>query len=324
MTRIFRWIAALCLTSLALCAPLAAQDVPAPQEDKRVALTFDDIPRQKGAFFTPQERTDKILAALRDSSVRQVAFFINPGRLETPDGVDGEAHIDAYVAAGHVIANHSFSHRHLSKSTAEGYLADIDRAADWLRGRAGYRPWFRFPYLDEGADDKVKRDAVRAGLKARGLANGYVTADGSDWHLEFLTIAAQEQGKPMDIKQLRRLYVAAQMSALDYHDQLARDTLGRSPAHVLLLHETDLAALFLPDLVAEMRKRGWQIISPDEAYRDPIASTQPDVPYAWGTLTGSMAWEKDVPPPLSPNWISTGMMTYLFETRVLKAKLDTE
>ncbi|ALE15659.1 polysaccharide deacetylase-related protein [Altererythrobacter epoxidivorans] len=309
---------------MALCGPLGAQDPASPQDDKRVALTFDDIPRQKGAFFTPQERTEKILAALRDASVGQVAFFINPGRLDTPDGADGEAHISAYVAAGHVIANHSFSHQHLSKSTAEDYLADIDRAEDWLRGRAGYRPWFRFPYLDEGAGNKAKRDAVRAGLKERGLANGYVTADGSDWHLEFLTIAAQEQGKPIDMKQLRRLYIAAQMSALEYHDQLARDTLGRSPAHVLLLHETDLAALFLPDLVAEMRKHGWRIISPDEAYRDLIASAEPDVPYAWGTLTGSMAWEKDVPPPLSPIWISTGMMTYLFETRVIKAKLDTE
>ena len=37
------------------------------------------------------------------------------------------------------------------------------------------RSWFRFPYLDEGAGDKEKRDAVRAGLAERGLVNGYVT-----------------------------------------------------------------------------------------------------------------------------------------------------
>ena len=286
--------------------------------EKRVALTFDDIPRQAGAFLTPDERTERLIAALKDAGVEQAAFFINPGRLETEDGAHGEAHIAAYVAAGHVLANHSFSHRHLSKSEAADYLADIDRAQDWLKGRAGYRPWFRFPYLDEGARDLAKRDAVRAGLAARGLTNGYVTADGSDWHLEALTVEAKKAGKAIDEKQLRRLYVASQMSGLEYHDQLARDALGRSPAHVLLLHETDLAALYLPDLVAEMRKHGWTIITADEAYRDPISAEQPDVPYASGTLIGSMAWQRDVPPPLYPTWMSTAMMSHLFETRVLK------
>ena len=309
---------------LMLVAAVLVAASPALAQDKRVALTFDDIPRQAGAFYTPDERTQKILAALEDAGVEQAAFFVNPGRLETPDGANGEAHIAAYVAAGHVIANHSFSHRHLSKSSAEEYLADIDRGEAWLRGRPGYRPWFRYPYLDEGAADLAKRDAVRAGLKARGLSNGYVTADGSDWHLEFLTIAAQQQGKTMDMKQLRRLYVASQMSGLEYHDQLARDTLGRSPAHVLLMHETDLAAMFLPDLIAEMRRHGWTIVTADEAFADPIASAEPDVPYAWGTLTGAMAWEKDVQPPTWPIWMSTGMVTHLFETRVIKDTLDSE
>ena len=313
-----RLFAILAMLALALAAS------PAGAEPKRVAITFDDIPRQAGAFFTPDERTEKILAVLKDASVKQAAFFINPGRLDTVDGANGEAHIAAYVAAGHVIANHSYSHKNLSKSTAEEYLADIDRAEEWLRGREGYRPWFRFPYLDEGAADKAKRDAVRAGLKARGLMNGYVTADGSDWHLEFLTIAAKEQGKAMNMKQLKRLYIASQMSGLEYHDQLARDTLGRSPAHVLLMHETDLAALFLPDLIAEMRKHGWEIITADEAFADPINSAQPDVPYAWGTLTGAMAWEKDIEPPSWPIWMTTGMMTNLFETRVIKDKLDPQ
>ncbi|MEW4449061.1 polysaccharide deacetylase family protein [Qipengyuania sp. JC766] len=316
LSRLLARFAAFVLLAAGLASPALAE--------KRVALTFDDIPRQQGAFFTPQERSEKIIAALKDAGVEQAAFFINPGALAEPGKDYGEAHVDAYVAAGHVIANHSYSHGHLSRTTAEAYLADIDRAEAWLAGRAGYRPWFRFPYLDEGADDKAKRDAVRAGLKERGLSNGYVTADGSDWHLEQLTVLAKRQGLPMDEKQLRRLYVASQMSGLAYHDQLARDTLGRSPAHVMLMHETDLAALYLPDLIAEMRKQGWTIIPVDEAYRDPISTAQPDVPYAWGTLTGSMAWEKDVPPPLSPDWMSTGMMTYLFETRVTKAKLDTE
>jgi peptidoglycan-N-acetylglucosamine deacetylase len=285
---------------------------------KRIALTFDDVPRDRGAFFAPDERSQKLLAALKQAKVKQAAFFLNPGNLDKPDGQGGEARIMAYVAAGHVIANHSFSHPFLSKTSAADYLADIDKAAAWLKSRKGYRPWFRFPYLDEGAADKVKRDAVRAGLRARGLRNGYVTADGSDWHLEALTVQAVMDGKALDMAALRRLYVGAQMSGVEYHDALARRTLGRSPAHVLLLHETDLAAMFIGDLVAELRLNGWTIISADEAFADPMSKAMPDVDYSWGTLTGSMAWEKGIEPPLSPVWMTTGMMTYLFDKRVIK------
>ncbi|MEO9462143.1 MAG: polysaccharide deacetylase family protein [Marinomonas sp.] len=314
----------LCL--LAACVQPAKQaQVVAPQVapkaaiEKRVALTFDDIPRQRGAFFTPDERSEKLIAALREAGVDQAAFFVNPGNLEKKDRTGGEARIAAYVKAGHVIANHSFSHRHLRKGTAEEYLADIDRAARWLNDRPGYRPWFRFPYLDEGARDKVKRDAVRAGLAKRGLRNGYVTADGWDWNLEALTVKAKFEGKSMDMKALRRLYLRSQISAVEYHDAMARQTIGRSPPHVILLHETDLAALFISDLVSALRNEGWTIITADEAYADTqLAEAMPDVPYAAGTLIGSMAWEKDIDPPLSPVWLTSGMASYLFEKTVIK------
>ncbi len=286
--------------------------------EKRIALSFDDVPRARGAFLTPDERTTKLIAALKQAKVKQAAFFLNPGKLLTPDGQGGEARIKAYTGAGHVIANHSNSHPHLGETDSAAYLADIDAGAAWLKGREGYRPWFRFPYLDEGGKDKVKRDAIRAGLRARGLRNGYVTADGADWHLENLTLEAKKGGKPMDMEALRKLYVTVQMSAVEYHEALARQTLGRSPAHVMLMHETDLAALFLPDFVAELRRNGWKIVTADEAFADPISKAMPDVPFAYGTLIGSMAWEKDIKPPLWPIWIGTSTATFLFDRRVIK------
>lgn len=264
---------------------------------KRIALTFDDIPRSAGAFFTPDERTAKLIVALQAAGVKQAAFFVNPGRLTTPDGQGGERRIAAYVAAGHVIANHSFSHPSLSKLTSDAYLADIDKAAEWLKGRKGYRPWFRFPFLNEGRSDKVKRDAIRAGLTARGLRNGYVTAEASDWNMENLTIAVTKAGKPMNMTALRDYYVTLHVEAADFYDGLARQTVGRSPAHVMLLHETDMAAMFIGDLIAALRKDGWQIITADQAYRDPISDVVYDTPSAQGTLTEMMAWQKGLPEP---------------------------
>ncbi len=301
-----------------LWAALLALAAPAIAQDKRIALTFDDVPRGAGGFFTPDERTARLIAALREAGVAQAAFFVTTENLDTPDGAGGEARIAAYVAAGHVIANHSHSHWHTDEVDAAAYLADLDRAAAWLKGRPGYRPWFRFPFLDEGGRDAAKRDALRAGVAARGLRNGYVTADGSDWHLEALTVEAARADKAMDLGALKKLYLQSQLGGIAYHEALARRTLGRSPPHVMLLHETDLAALFIADLVAELRKDGWTIITADEAYADAeLADAMPMVPHTSGTLTGMMAWERGVQPPYAPLWMGTEMMSWLFETKVL-------
>jgi peptidoglycan/xylan/chitin deacetylase (PgdA/CDA1 family) len=309
------FLSAFILLLLEACSTV---DAAQPAAGKRIALTFDDIPRAPGAFLTQEERTDRLIAALKAARVKQAAFFVNPGFLANPERAGGEARIGRYVRAGHVLANHSFSHPALTAVTADAYLADIDKAEAWLKGREGRRPWFRFPFLNEGRQDKAKRDAVRAGLKARGLYNGYVTVDASDWHLEQLAIDAKKAGKAIDMDALRDLYVESHFGAAEFYDGLARQTLGRSPAHVLLLHETDLAALWIDDLVAALRRAGWEIVSADAAFADPINTAMPDVPSANGTLTEALAWEKGLPAPRWYERNNTTLAKQLFATRVLK------
>jgi peptidoglycan-N-acetylglucosamine deacetylase len=281
---------------------------------KRIALSFDDIPRSPGVFFTPDERRAKLIAALKQAKVRQAVFFVNPGQLK---GGDDQRILD-YVDAGHVIANHSFSHPRLSTTKIKDYLSDIDLAETWLKGRKGYRPWFRFPFLDEGQADKEKRDILRAALKSRGLRNGYVTAESSDWHMEELTRAAKRDGKSMNMDALRDLYVTRHVEAADFYDNLARKTIGRSPVHVMLLHETDIAALFIGDLVTALRKGGWTIVSADKAYSDKLANAMPDVPSAQGTLTEALAWQKGLPAPRWYKYNDVQLITEQFNASVLK------
>lgn len=304
---------------LILLTLLAA--VPAAAQEKRIALTFDDVPRVRGALFTPDERTQRLIAQLRRAKVAQAAMFVNPGSLATADGAGGEQRIAAYVAAGHVIGDHSFSHPALGKIGAGAYLADIDRSEAWLKGRAGYRPWFRFPFLDEGGSDRTMRDAVRAGLAARGLANAYVTVDGSDWNIEDQLRQAVQAGKRVDYRALKHLYVETMVQSADFSDALARRVLGRSPAHVLLLHETDVAALYIADLVKALRRDGWTIVTADAAYADPLATAPaPDTPVAQGTRIEMIALEQGVPAPRSYERNDTRLANRLFATRVLHEK----
>ena len=283
---------------------------------KRIALSFDDAPRGPGAFLDADIRAQLLKAALKRAGVKQAAFFTNPGRIDASN--DAAAQLRDYVAAGHVLANHTATHPVLSDVNADRFLADIDKAEVWLKPEKGYRPWFRFPQLDEGGRDLAKRDAVRAGLNARGLRNGYVTADGWDWYLESRTIKAQKSGKRIDQKALRDLYVETHLLSANFADLLARRALGRAPAHMLLLHETDLAALYIEDLVKALRADGWTIITADEAYADPMGKLPaPVIADANGTLIQMLSWDKGVK---GPRWFArneVAMMDQLFKERVL-------
>lgn len=302
--------------------PITMVGAATPQEHKKlIALSFDDVPRSHGAFMSPQERGERLIAILKDKQVDQAAFFLNPGQLtEYGDTKGANQRIRDYVAAGHVLANHSFTHPRLGGTSAADYLSNIDAAERWLVKQPGHRAWFRYPFLDEGGKDLVKRDAIRAGLKARGLLNAYVTIDGSDWNMEDQALRAKKAGKTMDMAALRDLYVETHVQSADFSDALMVRTLGRSPAHMLLLHETDMAALFLGDLIDALRADGWEIISADGAFADPIYKLAPNTPYAGGTLTEALAWEKGITGARWYDRNNTDIANRLFAERVLHEK----
>ncbi|WP_242447589.1 polysaccharide deacetylase family protein [Aurantiacibacter aquimixticola] len=266
-------------------------------QERRIALTFDDVPRGAGAFLPVKDRADMLRQGLRDAGVEQAAFFINPGKLaENPERA---ADIMAYMADGHVMANHTSTHPSLRDLTVPQFLAEIDAAEEWLVQLDNHRPWFRYPFLNEGGGDAAKRDGVRDGLAERGLRNGYVTVDASDWFYEANSLAAQRARYTIDMDALCDLFVESHVEAADFFDRLAIDAIGRSPAHVMLLHEADVTVMFLGDLVEALQADGWTIIPADEAYDDALgafAATY-DTPSAQGTLIEMVAWERGLPAP---------------------------
>ena len=274
-----RSISAILLILLAACSSSEVAQFVAPQapQAKVLALTYDDAPLGDGPRFTGPERTEAMLQQFTAAATGPVAIFVTTKGFDQEEGV---ARIRKYAAAGHRIANHSDQHLWASRTNTEDYIADIDTAEAKLAGFENRRPWFRFPYLDEGGQgeanrDAVKRDALREALAERGLVSGYVTIDTYDWYLDQLWRNAVRDGLEVDTGALSDIYVAMVLDAARHYDALAQEVLGRRPAQVLLLHENDLAASFTADMVAALRADGWTIIDPDDAFSDPVAEQIP-------------------------------------------------
>ncbi|MDH3709484.1 MAG: polysaccharide deacetylase family protein [Cyclobacteriaceae bacterium] len=239
---------------------------------QQVALTFDDAPRSDGALYTGLKRSEILIKKLKEYGIPQVAFFSNSINMDDV----GTLRIKMYGQAGHIIGNHTHSHSRINDLGVEAYIQDIQKAHDVLQDLPGFHPWFRFPFLDEGKDES-SRDQLRKALGEMGYLNGYVTIDNYDYYLEYMYQQAMKENKKINYDLLKDLYIEHIWESMQFYEEMGRKLLGRSPKHVLLLHENDLAALFLDDLISFIRGEGWEIISPVDAYKDPIAQQSPDV-----------------------------------------------
>jgi hypothetical protein len=71
-----------------------------------------------------------------------------------------------------------------------------------------------------------------------------------------------------------------------------------------------------------LKAHGWQIVSANEAFADPISKLQPDVPSAQGTLTEALAWEQGRPAPRWYERNNIAVANALFRRNVLGIQKD--
>ena len=270
---------AMVITVLLFLLPLAVKG-------KEIALTFDDAPRPDSQL-TGKQRTDMLLDALQKSGVEQVMFFVTTKHVTDKT----QYQMQQYQAKGHLIANHSDQHLSLQRVSLEDYQKDLLKADGILKSWQNFVPLFRYPFLNEGRE-QGKVDSMNAFFKEMGYENGYVTVDNYDWYMDSLYQRAIKSDKQVDMEGLKKLYVETLWQAIAFYDAIAMEHLGRSPKHVLLLHDNDLAAYFIDDLVEHIKAQGWKIISPKEAYQDPIATIIPKTLFTGQGRVAALAKDK--------------------------------
>ncbi len=273
------------LISLILCVVFIQTNA------QQIALTFDDAPFGNGPVFHGNDRTEKIINTLKEHGVNEAAFFVVTGFINA----DNVGRLRAYSDAGHILANHSHTHSHIHDLGTANYIRDIAMADSILASDFRYTKLYRYPFLQEGRT-KSTRDSIRAGLASMNLTNGYVTVDNYDWYLNGALRRAIQRKAAIDFDGLREVYLEHVWNSIQFYDDIAKKTLGRSPKHVLLLHENDMTALYLDDLIKLIKQKGWRIIPASEAYKDPIAKELPDVLFNGQGRIGAIAFAKGQKP----------------------------
>jgi peptidoglycan-N-acetylglucosamine deacetylase len=258
---------------------------PAPQ----FSITMDDFYWQNPVKLTAAERNQSILETLRANSIK-AALFVIGGNIED---AEGKQLLSAWDQAGHLIGNHTYSHRSLSAPdvNVKAYEQDILRAEALLKNYSRFRKYFRFPMLKEG-ETATARDEIRAFLAEHGYRTGHVTIDNSDWLIDQRFTARLKKDPNADVTPYRDYYLEHMWERADYYNTLAQRTLGYQVKHTVLMHFNLLNGLFLGDLIAMFKSKGWQPIDAEDAFKDPVFAAKPKVLPAGESIIWSVAKEK--------------------------------
>lgn len=267
--------------------PTPAPQGPAPA--RQMALSFDDAPYPSSPYMSSYARTELYVKKLKALNIPPVMIFSNP--CKNPVAAETVAQMKLYVDAGHKMANHTCTHPRLDDTGYTAYAKDIAQAEEILQPLMTGQKFFRYPFLNEGTDPSL-RDQVRGWLKANNYRTGDVSIDNDDYYFSTRVNDAKKAGKTIDMKKIEQLFVKHLVDAAEFYDELAVKTLGRSPKHVILLHERDITVALLEPLIEALRARGWTFISAEEAYKDPMYSLKPKNTYANNGLVPQLALEK--------------------------------
>jgi len=255
---------------------------------KQLALSFDDGVNPDLNSQAVQIN-QQILQQLKQHQLKSIIY---PSVIKIGDYA-GLQLVAEWGKQGHQIGNHSELHLNLNKDhiSSQQYIAGIQRAEQVFRPLTGWTARYRFPFLKEG-NTLEKRDRVAAYLIQHHYQSGAVSIDASDWFYNQKYIAYQKQGQMQYLEKLKQAYIAHLLDRAAYYDQLAIETLGYSPKHVLLLHVNAINAAFLNDVIQAFQAYDWQLIDSEQAYSDALYQKHAKILPAGESIIWSLAKQK--------------------------------
>ncbi len=310
--RLFPSLAAAVL-SLTLASYLAAQT-------HTVALTIDDLPFVTGDD-SPMLPADASHAAaanrkLLSSLVRRhipVTGFVIQKSVDALGPDSGSQILEQWTQSGFDLGNHTYEHPNFDDLTIEQFEDQIVRGETSivpLMKSAGRKvEFFRFPANHTG-DTTEKHDAIAGFLAQRGYSLAPCTIETSDWMFNLAYVRMLALHDRGSAARLRKDYLTFTAAQIDYFGRLNKQVLGYEPPQIMLIHDNQLNADVIDELVALFQTRQYRWVTLREAENDPVYQKPETFITKYGPMWG-YRWARELNvrvdgslEPDPPEWVT--------------------
>ena len=308
---------ALCGLTLASVLSLAQSKTP----EHTVALTIDDLPFVTADPTRPTQPIDaksaaaanhKLLLALAKHHVPVTGFVIQKGAEDL--GLEsGTKILREWTDRGYDLGNHSYAHPDFNDLTVEQFENQVVRGeaviAPLMQAAHRKLEFFRFP-MNHTGDTKEKHDALAAYLAQRGYRTAPCTIETEDWMFNAKYFLMRSHHDDAATARLRADYLAFTAAQIDYFTMLNQQVLGYDAPQIMLIHDNQLNADVIEDLLALFDKRQYRFVTLAQAESDPVYQTPETVITSYGPMWG-YRWAKErnikvdgSKEPEPPKWIT--------------------
>ena len=262
----------------------------ASAQERRVAITFDDLPYAVDTGSSAPPLADivalnrQILDTLRRDKVPATGFVIEKTVQSLPQDAMRRL-LAAWTDGDLSLGNHTYSHADINGLSLDAIAAEIDRGDATIRSlMTATGKMLRFVRLPLKTPER--RDAIADLLRARGYTLAASTIDTSDYVFERAYGRALAGGHDADMQRIKAAYLAHSAIQIDYYADLNRRVLGYAPPEVMLLHLNRINATSLLDILTLFRQRGFRFVTLDAAQSDPAYHAPPRFATPFGPMWG--------------------------------------
>ncbi|HYM78210.1 MAG TPA: polysaccharide deacetylase family protein [Candidatus Dormibacteraeota bacterium] len=236
--------------------------------DKLIALTFDDGPRPYVLFGTKGEHPSPSLVNVLDTNGVKATFFVVGWRLTPKTWGEPRAEqnvgitcLDAagqLVRLGYELEDHTYSHVELRtaerKRGEQWVVSDVNRGADAIKAVTGTRPRYVRP-PDWILPDDARLDLERQGYQLLTISSENPIALRDVNSLDYLCAGRNPSGCP---KPSLANGVLKQIEQREKHGVYT---------HILAFHELSSTTAVMPELISELKARGYRFVTLSEYMR---------------------------------------------------------
>ncbi len=258
------------------------------QESKKISFTFDDLPvvAELEIDSTTYVQTFKTLAGkLKENKIPAIGF-INEGWLYEGDVlVPYRLELLKYWAdLGLQLGNHTFSHIDYHEISLSEFAEEVDKGAnltkDLMTLESGYK-YLRHPFLHTG-QTKERADSLAKYLEEQGYKEAPVTLLHEDYFFSYAYEIAMKQQNETLKQEIMNAYLDNMEKKIVYYENLSKNVFGRHINQILLMHNNQLNAAVIQDVIDLFKAHSYQFISLLEALEDPAYKTEITIHDEWG------------------------------------------